>query len=212
MNKNTKIALIATLAGLIVINIFVIGNVDTSKKHEKTYPFKDSKKTEEDGQENEVKIGGDFELTDQNGEKFSSEKLKGKYSVIFFGFTSCPMICPTAMNNIGLVINELKEKADNYNFVFITTDPERDTPEKLKEFLANFSSKIIGLTGSEEQLKHAQKEFKVYAEKVIVPNSSDYDINHSSVVYIMDKEGKFAANFSHDTDFQQMVKKLQELN
>jgi len=212
MNKKTKITLLAILLGLIFINIIILKDVDLSKPSHKSLPFKNEKNAANDNAgAGKVQIGGDFELNDQNSQPFSSEKLKGKYSIIYFGFTHCPMVCPTALNNLTLAINEIGDKADDFNFVFITTDPERDTAERLKEFLPNFSDRIIGLTGTEAQLQKAYEGYKVYAQKVIVPDNPNYDMNHSSIIYIMDKNAKYEAHFSHESSFEEMAKKLKAL-
>jgi protein SCO1/2 len=152
-----------------------------------------------DSSTGEALIGGDFLLTDQDGNKFSSESLKGSYSMIYFGFTYCPDICPTALEIIANTLGDLAKYNTSVNAVFITIDPERDNAPLLKKFLGHFHPKIIGLTGTPEEIKDVAHKFKVYyaldhSEKS--DKSSDYMINHSSFIYLMDENGKYLKHFS----------------
>ncbi len=233
MKNSTKIIIIASILILAGVNQFVLNKKDVPDEVEKIVtPVAGSDLDEEnalsttglakvsedvaetkDGETTgEALIGGEFELTDQNGNKFTQENLKGKYSVVYFGFTHCPMICPTALSTISLSLDKLGDKASNFLPVLITTDPERDTQARLKEFLANFNSSIVGLTGSKEQLDKAYKAYKVYAEKSGETKDGGYDMNHSSIIYIMDKEGKYLSHFIHETPADEIVKKLEGLN
>lgn len=153
-----------------------------------------------------VPIGGDFVLIDQIGNNFSSDQLKGKLSLIYFGFTYCPDICPTSLQKLSKVIKTL----DNYHIevtpVFITVDPERDTASVLKEYLAHFYPKFIGLTGSLEQIKQVADKFKVYYAKT--DNSKhhgNYMLDHSSFVYLMDKNGKYLKHFHIDNTATEII-------
>ncbi|MGX6960693.1 MAG: SCO family protein [Rickettsia endosymbiont of Pentastiridius leporinus] len=155
--------------------------------------------------EDNVQIGGDFELMDQDGEVFNSDKLKGKLSLIYFGFTGCPDICPTSLNKITEVITVL----GNYNLdvvpVFITIDPARDTPQVLKEYLKHFHPKFIGLTGSDAQIKGVAEKFKVYYARVDEGNNTSYMLDHSSFTYLMDKNGKYLRHFYLDSSPLEVV-------
>ena len=113
-----------------------------------------------------VPIGGPFELTDQNGKRLSSESLKGKPSAIFFGFTHCPEVCPTTLFDLTQDLEAMGPDAAKLNVVFITVDPERDTPELMKTYLSSFDPRIVGLTGTEAEITAAAKEYKVYFKKV----------------------------------------------
>jgi protein SCO1/2 len=146
---------------------------------------------------NEAAIGGDFTLTDQDGNKFSSEEMKGKLSLVYFGFTFCPDICPTSLQKLSYVLTIL----DKYNIdvlpIFITVDPARDKPEVLKEYLMHFHPKFIGLTGSKENIRKTADLYKVF---YAIAESHDklndkYMIDHSSFVYLMDKNGKYMKHF-----------------
>ncbi len=142
----------------------------------------------------EVTIGGAFSLTDQNGKTVTNETLKGKPSLVYFGFTFCPDICPTGLLNIQQASKILGENAPQQ--VFISIDPERDTVAVMKEFASNFPH-LIALTGSVEATKQAALAYKVYYEKS-EQTKMDYMINHSSFIYLMDKDGKYLAHFPHN--------------
>lgn len=136
--------------------------------------------------------GGDFVLVDQTGRTVSQDILKGKWSAVFFGFTYCPDVCPTTMGILGQTQTQLGPKAKDFQVIFISVDPERDTPEKLKAYLDNesFPKGTIGLTGSREQVAAAAKAYRVFFEKSGA--GSDYLVNHSTATYLMNPEGRFA--------------------
>ena len=144
-------------------------------------------------------IGGSYTLIDENGQKTDSiEAFGGKLQLIFFGFTFCPDICPLGLQNMTLAYNKLPaDIADDVQMVFISVDPERDTPEVLKQYTDLFHPNIVGLTGSVEQIEAVKKTFKVFAEKTTTEEASDYLINHSSFGYLMDADGKTYAIFRH---------------
>ncbi|WP_341764502.1 SCO family protein [Candidatus Tisiphia endosymbiont of Beris chalybata] len=159
---------------------------------------------EGDMHKNEVQIGGDFELIDQNGKVFNSDKLKGKFSLIYFGFTYCPDICPTSLQKIVEVYNTLQKYQINIQFAFITIDPKRDTPLVLKEYLSHFNPQFIGLTGSEQQIKAVADIFKVYYAKV-GGEGEDYMLDHSSFLYLMNQEGKYLKHFYLNSTPQEII-------
>ena len=146
----------------------------------------------------EALIGGDFILTDQDGKRFSSESLKGSYSIVYFGFTFCPDICPTALEIISNSLTDLEKYKISANAVFVTIDPERDSAISLKKFLHHFHPKIIGLTGSAEEIKDVALKFKVYysIDHSARKEHADYMINHSSFIYLMDESGKYIKHFN----------------
>ncbi len=159
----------------------------------------------------EALIGGSFSLTNQDGKKFTDKDLLGKYSLIYFGFTHCPMICPTALNSLSLAMEKLGDDAKKFQAILITTDPERDSQSRLKEYLANFNTEIIGLTGTEKELEVAYKAYKVYAEKAGLTKDGGYDMNHSSIIYIMNKDGKFISHFTHASPVEEIIAKLKQI-
>ncbi|MDR0296836.1 MAG: SCO family protein [Rickettsia sp.] len=156
------------------------------------------------GYNDDVQIGGKFELTEQDGKIFNSDSLKGKLSLIYFGFTYCPDICPTSLQKITEVINTLDKYKIAVEFVFITIDPERDTSDVLKEYLKHFNPKFIGLAGSKQQIKEVADKFKVYYAKIDT-NSEDYMLDHSSFVYLMDRQGKYVKHFYLNSSAQEII-------
>jgi protein SCO1/2 len=152
-------------------------------------------------------IGGDFILIDQDGKTFTSTQLLGKPSLIYFGFAFCPDICPTSLLKMKNVVETLDKYGIDVTPVFITIDPKRDTSESLKKYLANFHSKFIGLTGSEEDIKSTSDKFKVYYAPT--PDSgtkrNDYLLDHTSLVYVMDKNGKYMKHFHIDSKPEEII-------
>ena len=155
-------------------------------------------------------IGGPFQLVDQNGKTVTDTDLKGKWSLIYFGYTHCPDACPTALNDISIALSELGPKRDAVRPVFITVDPERDTPETLKAYVTSFDAPILALTGTADQVATAAKGYRVYYAKH--PEAGDdYSMDHSSVIYVMDPEGRFTASFTHESAPEQISERLKKL-
>jgi protein SCO1 len=140
-------------------------------------------------------IGGPFSLTDQDGRTVSDKELRGKPYLIFFGFTHCPDVCPTALFDMSEVLRRLGPDADRTAALFISVDPERDTPAVLKDYLSSFDPHIRGLTGDPEALGAVFKAFRVYHKKVPL-EGGNYTMDHTALVYLMDKSGRFVAPFS----------------
>lgn len=136
--------------------------------------------------------GGAFALVDRLGQPVTERLLRGKWSVVFFGFTYCPDVCPTTLAALGQAQSQLGPKAKNLQVIFISLDPERDTPAQLNAYLANdaFPKGTIGLTGSPAQVATAAKAYRVFYEKS--GTGTDYVINHSTASYVMDPKGRFA--------------------
>ncbi len=139
-------------------------------------------------------IGGPFKLTDQNGKTVTDETMKGKPYLVFFGFTHCPDICPTALFEMSEVFTKLGPDGDRVGALFVTVDPERDTPAKLKDYLSSFDPRLRGLTGDEAAVTAMTKAYRVYFKKVPL-EGSDYTMDHTALVYLMDKEGRFVRPF-----------------
>jgi protein SCO1/2 len=144
-------------------------------------------------------VGGPFELVDQDGKTVTDKDFRGKPFLVFFGFTHCPDICPTTLFEVSEVFNRLGKDADKASAIFVTVDPERDTPEKLKLYLSSFHPRISALSGSDAQIEAIKKAYFVYAKRVPLEGGS-YTMDHTSVVYLMDKEGKFIAPFNLKRD------------
>jgi protein SCO1 len=140
-------------------------------------------------------VGGPFRLVDQNGRAVTEANFRGKPFLVFFGFTHCPDICPTALFEMSEVLRRLGPDAARTAVLFISVDPERDTPEKLKEYLSSFHPRIFGLTGSPAEIAEVEKAYRVYAKKVPL-DGGGYTMDHSAIVYLMDKDGRFVAPFN----------------
>jgi protein SCO1 len=143
-----------------------------------------------------ARIGGPFQLTTHEGRPFSDKDLAGKPYAIFFGFTRCPDVCPTTLLDMTNRLEELKDDADKLRILFVSIDPERDTPEFLAGYMKSFDKRIIGLTGTREQIARIAKAYRVIYEKV--PGSAgDYTMNHTAIVYLFDKNGSFASTLAY---------------
>jgi protein SCO1 len=155
-------------------------------------------------------IGGSFRLVDQNGKRVTDADLRGKWSLVYFGYTHCPDACPTALNDIAIALDELGPKRDAVRPVFITVDPERDTPEVLKSYVTSFDAPILALSGTPEEVAQAAKAYRVYYAKH--PEAGgDYSMDHSSVIYVMDPEGRFTASFTHQSTPEEIAERLKKL-
>jgi protein SCO1/2 len=155
-------------------------------------------------------IGGPFHLVDQNGKTVSDADLKGKWSLIYFGYTHCPDACPTALNAIAIALDDLGPKRDAVRPVFITVDPERDTSEVLKSYATSFDMPLLALTGTPAEVAQAAKDYRVYYAKHPEPGG-DYSMDHSSVIYVMDPEGRFTATFTPESSPEDIAARLKKL-
>ena len=142
-----------------------------------------------------VGIGGPFTLVDGNGRRVTEADLRGKLALIFFGFTHCPDVCPTELQAVGQAMDLLGPQAEGVRPVFITVDPERDTPERMKDYVALFHPSITGLTGTPEQVAAAARAWRVYYNKVTPPGASEYLMDHSSFTYLMGRDGSLRSLF-----------------
>ena len=143
-------------------------------------------------------LGGPFTLINQDGETVTEAALLGKPHMIYFGFTYCPDVCPVSLQKLGAAQEILGENGDDIGYILISVDPERDTPELLKQYITAdvFPNGLRGFTGSLEQVEVAKKAYKVYAAKAELEDSvSEYTVDHSDIIYMMDKTGKFVAYF-----------------
>lgn len=145
-----------------------------------------------------VTVGGPFTLVDQNGAPTTEKALKGKWSAVFFGFTYCPDVCPGTLQGLAVATEQLGPKAKDLQIVFISIDPERDTPQALKDYLSTdgFPQGVVGLTGTAEQVKAAADAYRAYYQKV--GEGEGYTMNHSLTVYLVGPDGKFRSPLAHD--------------
>lgn len=157
-------------------------------------------------------IGGDFEMIDQDGNAFTQEKLVGKHSLIFFGFTHCPDICPTGLTLLTDVKNRLTpDQQARLQTIFVTIDPERDTAPVLKQYLSHFDTEIVGLTGSKQQLKKMADAYLVYYARNPDSDPNFYLMDHSAYVYVMDENGNFITHFAHHEAAEKMAASISNI-
>jgi len=140
-------------------------------------------------------IGGPFQLVDHNGKPFTDADLKGKPHLIFFGFTHCPDVCPSALFDVSEIFRALGPEGDKAGALFVTVDPERDTAPVLKDYLSNFDPRLVGVTGKRDDVDKMLYAYRVYAKKVPT-EGGDYTMDHTALIYLMDKQGRFVAPFN----------------
>jgi len=192
MNLKTSISI---LAGCLIIFLFIMLPVFLSmqsKKNESIASFKGSK----------------FSLKDMNNNTITQESFNGPLTAIFFGFTNCPDVCPMTINKMDIVLDKLKNKKKNIKFFFISVDPERDSPEIIKNYLSNFENKFIGITGEPEKIFLLYQSWGIMSKKIFLENG-EYNIDHSSPVILL-KDGKYVAMISHRDDIKQSIKILKK--
>ncbi|WP_336969158.1 SCO family protein [Brevundimonas aurantiaca] len=171
-------ACLAIAAALAIVTVVVVGNRPSATRGEI-------------GATGQPLVGGDFHLVNQDGAPVDQTMLNGKWSLVFFGFTYCPEFCPTTLAELAAVQQRLGARADDLQIVFVSIDPERDTPQQLKDYLSSdgFPKGTIGLTGTPDQVAQAAKAYRAYYEKV--GEGEGYTMNHSLTVYLMGPDGRF---------------------
>lgn len=152
-------------------------------------------------------IGGPFQLTDNNGEAVTEKTLQGRPSLIFFGFTHCPDVCPTALFEISEVLRAMGPDASRVNAFFISVDPERDTVSAMKDYLSSFDPNLRGLTGDSEAIAKVIASYRVYAKKVPLKDG-DYTMDHTALIYLMDRKGNFVRPFDLKRTPEEAAKEL----
>ena len=140
-------------------------------------------------------IGGPFQLTDQHGRTVTDKSLKGKPTLIFFGYTHCPDVCPTSLFEMSEVLRALGKDADKVNAYFVSVDPERDTQAVMKDYLASFDPHLEGLSGDPADVAKVLTSYRVYAKKVPTKDG-DYTMDHTALIYLMDRNGQFVSPFN----------------
>jgi protein SCO1 len=157
-------------------------------------------------------VGGPFTLQDGNGRQVTDRDFRGKYMLVYFGYTFCPDVCPTTLNEVAGALDHLGGKAAKLQPIFITVDPKRDTVPVVKQYVEAFSPRLIGLTGSPEQIAQVAQEYRVYyAEHRTGPGPNDYSMDHSSILYLMGPDGRFVAPIRADESGEQMAADLEKL-
>ena len=152
-------------------------------------------------------IGGAFSLEAGDGRTVSNDTLRGRPFLVYFGYTHCPDVCPTELARISDVLNQMGDKP--IPALFITVDPERDTPKIMQDYVSSFNPAIIGLSGSPQAVEAAEKTFRVFARKGAPQADGDYSMDHSSIVYLMDKNGAFVEAFNLERPTKDAAKDLE---
>jgi protein SCO1/2 len=153
-------------------------------------------------------IGGAFALQDGGGQTVSNQTLKGKPFLVYFGYTHCPDVCPTELARISDILSKMGDKA--IPTLFITVDPERDTPKVMQDYVSSFNPAVVGLSGGPEAVGATEKTFRVYSRKGEKQPDGDYSMDHSSIVYLMDKNGAFVEAFNVERSPEDAAKDLEK--
>jgi cytochrome oxidase Cu insertion factor (SCO1/SenC/PrrC family) len=157
-------------------------------------------------------IGGPFALTDHTGKRVTDQDFRGRYTLVLFGFTFCPDICPSALQVMSAALDKLGPKADRFVPILITVDPERDTPMQLASYVQSFHPRLVGLTGTPAEIEAVVKAYRVYVRKVADPKSTaGYSIDHTSLIYVMGPDGAYVTHFAHTTNADVMAERLAKL-
>ncbi len=156
-----------------------------------------------------TKIGGSFSLTDHNGRPVTDASFHGKYALLFFGFTHCKVVCPRALRRISAALDLLDALADEIQPLYITVDPERDTPAIMRAFLEASYPRFLGLTGDKEKIVAMKAAYKVFAERRDDPDNPDgYDVPHTAFTFLLDRQGKYCAHFVDAGDAMELADKI----
>ena len=155
-------------------------------------------------------VGGPFSLTDHTGRRVTEKDFLGRYMLVFFGYTYCPDVCPTELQVMTAALDELKEAGDAIVPVFITVDPERDTPDTVRAYVENFSPRLVGLSGTLEEIAAVAKAYRVYYARSGEGKSEDYLMDHSSIIYLMGPDGTLVRHFGYTTDARQLAAELKD--
>ena len=186
---------ISVLAGCLVIFLFIMLPVFLSMKSQKDESIASFK-------------GSDFSLKDMNNNTITQESFDGPLTAIFFGFTNCPDVCPMTLNKMDIVLDKLGNKKKDIKVFFISVDPERDTPEVVKDYLSNFDNKFIGITGDPGKIFLLYKSWGVMSKKIFL-DDGEYNIDHSTPVILL-KNGEYISMISHRDDIKKSIKILKK--
>jgi cytochrome oxidase Cu insertion factor (SCO1/SenC/PrrC family) len=157
---------------------------------------------------NRERIGGPFALIDQNGVRRTDTDFRGKLMLVYFGFTYCPDVCPTDLQQMGLAVDQLGPAGEMVQPIFITVDPERYTPGHLKEYMPLFHPRFIGLSGDAAAVESAARAYLVYRRKVERQDRLDYTIDHSAFIYVMGRDGEYLGFFPPGTSAERLAKTI----
>jgi cytochrome oxidase Cu insertion factor (SCO1/SenC/PrrC family) len=203
MQRKKRNLLTLGAIGFAVLLFAILGIVQTEKSHKAVAIAHDIPGS----QDGLPSIGGDFQLVDKNEKVWKNTDFKGKPMLVYFGYTYCPDICPTALYHMTQAMDELGG-AKAIQPVFITIDPQRDTLDQFKTYAQNYHKDFVMLTGTKDQVDQAIKAYRVHAAKASEEAGTDYLMDHSSLIYLMDKEGNYRAHFNHETPPSEIVKRV----
>ena len=190
--------LFTVIAAVVFILAFTLGRIYLSEQHGSQTA-------------GAAAIGGPFTLVDHHGNTVTDKDYRGKYMMVYFGYTYCPDVCPTTLSTISAALDMLPpEQAKKVVVLFISVDPHRDTPKVLADYVPNFSDQIVGLTGTPEQIKAAARAYKAFYAKAEVQGPDDYLMDHSAFVYLMGPDGKYMSLFRHGVQADDMAKQLKQ--
>jgi protein SCO1/2 len=154
-------------------------------------------------------VGGPFSLVDHTGRRVTDKDFRGRYMLVYFGFTYCPDVCPSGLQVIAAALQKIGPSADRLTPLFITVDPERDTPAQMAEYVKSFDPRLIGLTGTAAEVDAAAKAYRVYYKKVKDEKSTGgFTIDHTALMYLMDPKGAYVSHFSHTTSVDALAERL----
>lgn len=155
-------------------------------------------------------FGGPFSLTDHTGAQRSDKDFRGKFMLIYFGYTTCPSICPANLQHMADALDRLGDKADGIVPIFISIDPGRDRPEVIKKYVGHFGDGFVGLTGSEMDVRAIARAYRVHRRKVVEKDAApqDYLVDHASLTYLMGPDGKFRTLFPHNTPGETIAERI----
>jgi cytochrome oxidase Cu insertion factor (SCO1/SenC/PrrC family) len=157
-------------------------------------------------------IGGPFTMLNQKGETVTDKTYLGQYTLLFFGFTNCGDVCPAELQVMAAALTEMGATSDKITPIFVTVDPERDTPQVMADYVKNFYPRLQGLTGTPEQVATFAKVYHIYYQKVPNPkDATDYEMDHSSILYLMGPDGKFLKHFPYTTDAKVLAEGLKRV-
>ncbi len=197
MLKNVRIALWAACA-LPLLALLAVGGLDLTQRTNSVGAYQASG------------IGGPFKLAASSGGELSSDDLKGTPFLVFFGYTHCPDVCPETVSDVTTWLDALGPEGKEVKALFISIDPERDSVASLKDYLSSFSERIVGLTGTPDEIAQVAKEYRVYYAKHPTKDG-DYTMDHSAVIYLMDRDGKLAGTLTYDEKKEAAIAKLKRL-
>ncbi|MGY4103480.1 SCO family protein [Nocardia sp. R16R-3T] len=157
-------------------------------------------------------VSGVFDLLDHNGQEVNERTYRGKYVAVFFGFTHCKMVCPRALRRLSTVLDSLGPLADRIQPLYITVDPDRDTPSVMKKFLSSDYPRFVGLTGSTPQVESAKKSFRVFSTAVADPDDPEgYQMPHSAFTYLMGPDGAYLTHFTDAVGEVELINRLSSI-